>query len=112
MAKTRDSLSVVTDEISSPTFVKDLSETLLYIATNKPSGGIYHVSGLGHCSRYDFAKKILETAGIDTPIEKTTLEQFERKTKIANYSYLINTKLPPMRKWEDMVEDFIKNYGI
>jgi len=109
LAKERDFLEVVTDEISSPTYIKDLAERILYILDEQPKGGIYHASGNGACSRYDFAKEILKWAKIDTPIKPCTHEKYPRKTKISEYSYLLNTKLPPMRDWKEMVEDYISN---
>ncbi len=110
-AKEKDYLEVVTDEVSSPTYIKDLAERTIYIIKEKPEGGIYHVSGKGHCSRYDFAKEILKWAKIDTEVRPITWEKFaaNRKTQIANYSYLLNTKLPPMRDWQEMVKDYVKN---
>lgn len=106
-AQERDYLEVVTDEVSSPTYVKDLSEQIIYILKERPKSGIYHMSGEGKCSRYDFAKEILTIANIDTEIRETKQANFDRTTKIPEISYLINTKLPKMRKWEEMVKEFI-----
>ena len=108
-AKERDHLDVVTDEDSSPTYILDLAERILELVKNDYKGGIYHITGNGHCTRNEFAKEILKHAGISTPVNETTHEQFERKTKIAKIGFLVNTKLPPMRDWQLMVEDFIKN---
>ncbi|MBD3280377.1 sugar nucleotide-binding protein, partial [Candidatus Dojkabacteria bacterium] len=87
--------------------VKDLAQRLIYIAEKKPEPGIYHAAGRGAASRYDFARKILKVLGKKNRIEPTTLAEFGRTTGIAHYSVLLNTKLPVMRKWEEMVEDFL-----
>lgn len=102
-----DTLKMVTDEVSSPTYIKDLAQRLIYIIEEQPEPGIYHAAGNGAASRYDFAKKILEVLGKDTKLEKTTLSEFDRAADVPNYSVLLNTKLPPMRDWEDMVEDYL-----
>lgn len=108
LSETHDTLRIVTDEISSPTYVKDLAQRLIYIAEQKPEPGIYHASGKGAASRIDFAKVIFKYAGKDINIEPTTLAEFNRKTAIPNYSVLLNTKLPEMRNWEEMVKDFFE----
>ena len=106
-ADERDFLEVVTDEVSSPTYVRDLSEVIIWMLTHMPKGGIYHASGRGQCSRFEFAQAILQYANKTTPLHPTTLDKFPRKAKIAHKSYLQNTKLPPMREWKAMVADYI-----
>ncbi|HRP37340.1 MAG TPA: dTDP-4-dehydrorhamnose reductase [Candidatus Dojkabacteria bacterium] len=106
-AKEKEFLEVVTDEVVSPTYVKDLSEGIIYIIENEPKGGIYHYSGEGSCSRNEFAKEILRLAGINTPVKPTTLDKFNRKAKIPNVSILKNTKFPEIRGWKEMLEDFL-----
>ena len=108
-AKEKEFLEVVTDEVVSPTNVKDLSEAIAYLIQNKPKSGIYHFSGEGSCTRNEFAKEILRLTGINTPVRPTTLDKFNRKAKIPNISILLNTKFPKIRKWEEMLEDFLKN---
>jgi dTDP-4-dehydrorhamnose reductase len=109
LSKTHTSLNVVTDEISAPTYIKDLAERIIYILKNNYKGGIYHVAGNGMCSRFDFAKLIIDAIGKNTEILPSTLDKYPRKAKIANISYLINTKLPAMRSWQEMTRDYIAN---
>lgn len=108
-AKEKEFLEVVTDEIVSPTYVKDLSEGISYLIEKQPKGGIYHYSGEGSCSRNEFAKEILKLSSINTQIKPTTLNKFNRKAKIPNISILRNTKFPNIRNWQDMLADFLKN---
>lgn len=106
-AKEKEFLEVVTDEVVSPTYVKDLSEGIIYLIENEPKGGIYHFTGEGSCTRNEFAKEILRLAGINTPVKPTTLDKFNRKARIPNISILKNTKFPEIRRWEEMLEDFL-----
>lgn len=108
-AQEKEFLEVVTDEVVSPTYVKDLSQGIAHLIQNKPKSGIYHFSGEGSCTRNEFAKEILKLAGIDTPVKPTTLDKFNRKAKIPNISILLNTKFPKIRKWEEMLEDYLKS---
>lgn len=103
-----DTLKVVTDEVSSPTYVKDLAQRLIYIAEKQPEPGIYHASGQGEANRYNFARAILKEIDSKTRLLPTTHAEFGRKIKVPVYSVLLNTKLPVMRKWEEMVTEFIK----
>jgi dTDP-4-dehydrorhamnose reductase len=69
LASERDSLSVVNDQIGSPTNAIDLAEALIKIITSSfqfpaSSFGIYNFSNEGQCSWYNFAKKIFEVNNI------------------------------------------------
>jgi len=109
LAQTRDHLEVVTDEVSSPTYVKDLALAVLEILGGEYSSGIFHVSGKGACFRFDFAKEILMLKNVKIEIRPTELAKFERKARIANFSYLVNTKLPEMRSWKEMLKDYFSD---
>lgn len=71
-------LRVVCDEISSPTYAPDLAEAIgKLIRTNHY--GIYHFTNEGICSRYEFARRILELAGRGhVPVEPITSDQWPR----------------------------------
>lgn len=106
-AKEREFLEVVTDEVVCPTYVKDLSEGIIYLLEQKPKGGIYHYSGNGSCTRKEFAEEILKLSGVNTPVRPTTLDKFGRKAKIPNISILKNSKFPDIRSWREMLSDFL-----
>ena len=68
-ARTQEIMRVVDDQISSPTSARMLAEiTALILAQGRDDvygylcekGGLYHCAGSGSCSRYDWAKAILE----------------------------------------------------
>ena len=57
-------LTVVDDQIGSPTYTKDLAAAAdLLISQNQ--NGVFHVTNRGHCSWYEFAERILKEAGVD-----------------------------------------------
>lgn len=61
LAGTRDEISVVSDQIGTPTYAGDLVEVLVYILRdNSESYGVYHYSNLGSISWFDFSKSIFE----------------------------------------------------
>jgi dTDP-4-dehydrorhamnose reductase len=71
-------LRVVCDEISSPTYAPDLAQAIGALIHTKQYG-MYHFTNEGACSRYEFARRILELAGrSEIPIESITSDQWPR----------------------------------
>jgi dTDP-4-dehydrorhamnose reductase len=71
-------LRVVCDEISSPTYALDLARAM-GVLIHSEQYGIYHLTNEGACSRLEFARRILELAGLgDVPLEPITSDQWPR----------------------------------
>jgi len=71
-------LRVVCDEISSPTYAPDLAQAIGALIHTEQYG-IYHFTNEGTCSRYEFARRILELAGRgNIPVEPITSDQWPR----------------------------------
>ncbi len=69
-ARAEKCLSVVDDQIGSPTNADDLARAILKIlSTPQWFPGIYHYCNSGLCSRYDFAKAILRLSGLNDSVE-------------------------------------------
>ncbi|MDG1393423.1 MAG: dTDP-4-dehydrorhamnose reductase, partial [Flavobacteriaceae bacterium] len=63
LAETRDEISVVSDQIGTPTYAGDLADVILKIISSKNTNfGLYHYSNEGVASWYDFAKTIFEAS--------------------------------------------------
>lgn len=112
-AKEKGKLQVVNDQIGNPTNAEDLANHILKIALTDEYG-IYHCTGNGITSWYDFACRIVEYARIDCTVESVTSGKFIRKAKRPSYSCLDNMMLRStigdnMRNWEEALYDFIKN---
>ncbi len=106
LGKERGALKVVENEVGCPTYTKDLAQGIEYLIKKQPQAGIYHLSSRNSCSRFEFAKKILELQNIEAQLDPCQMKDFPRKANIANYSILKNSKLPQQRTWEEMLEDF------
>ena len=64
LSETRDQISVVSDQIGSPTYAGDLAAALTKIVLSSSTNyGVYHYSNLGTTSRYDFAVEIFKQFG-------------------------------------------------
>ena len=107
-AEERDCLELVDEEVSSPTYVLDLAKRTREIIEWKKPFGIYHITNSGGCTWYGWAKKIFELSGKSIKLAPVGAERFPRPAKRPKYSVLLNTKLPPMRKWEEALLDYLK----
>ena len=98
LASERDSLSVVNDQIGTPTNAVDLAEVLIKIITSNfqlPASnyGIYNFSNAGQCSWYDFAKKIFEVNNISLNLLAIPTSSFPTPAKRPAYSVLDKSKI-------------------
>ena len=105
-------ITVVNDQRGNPTHANDLAHHLLKLALTEEYG-IYHCTGEGECTWYDFAKKIAELSGFGDVVKPCTSEEFPTPTKRPAYSSLSNLALRctvgnEMRNWEDAIEEYIK----
>jgi len=110
-AKQDGRLRVVADEISSPTFAADLAGAVArLIATD--AYGIYHFTNEGICSRFEFAQKILELAGLaHIPIEPITLADTTRPSTPPPYTPIRNFCGAQigitLRPWQDALAEYV-----
>ena len=87
LAKEKEELSVVNDQISSPTYASDLAGVILKIIDNRDyqdkdkATEIYHHSNKGEISWYDFTKEIFKLAKIDCKVSPITTEQYPTPAK-------------------------------
>lgn len=100
LGKERESLSVVYDQIGTPTYAADLAQAIYTIIENTDvanlsdyAGGLYHFSNLGVCSWYDFTVEIHRLAGISCNVTPIRSEQYPAKTPRPHYSVLDKQKI-------------------
>lgn len=90
----REQLSVVFDQIGSPTYAGDLAATILAVLVQAEAGafvpGIYHYSNEGVCSWYDFAVKIMELG--DAPCHVLPIESKDYPAKAARPHFSVLNK--------------------
>lgn len=107
------SINVVNDQIGSPTNANDLVYHILkLILTDKY--GVYHCTGKGECSWYDFSREIMKVAKLNCDVKPCTSLQFKRKAKRPEYSVLCNDKIDlaignKMRLWTEAAKEYIEN---
>ena len=94
LASERDTISVVNDQIGTPTHAVDLARAIATIIRNpKAAYGIYHYSNEGAASWYDFARKIFEVNGVNIDVRPIPTTDFPTPAKRPAYSVLDKTKI-------------------
>jgi dTDP-4-dehydrorhamnose reductase len=116
LAEIHKELRVVTDEISNPTYAPDLAAAIAQLIQTRIYG-IYHFTNAGYCSRYDFAKEILQLSGRkDIPIHPITLADFQRASTVPPFAPLANTKGAglgiELRPWPDALKAYFEAGGV
>lgn len=115
-ARVESTLKVVNDQRGSPTYSIDLAKA---IADLSDTGifGTYHYTNSGVTTRFDFAKKIIQTIGLKTKIEPCPSGNFPNEALRPANSALDHFPIidvlgytPP--SWEDALERYINNYYI
>lgn len=108
-------LRVVEDQVGSPTYAKDLAGFLCSLV-GSPLYGLYHFTNGGACSWYEFASKIIETAGrTQVRVLPIKTEDWPTPTRRPKYSVLRHYRMELLgrdtaRPWEDAVAEFVSEW--
>ena len=113
LGKTRDHLTVVNDQIGSPTYTYDLSKLLVdMVETDKY--GRYHATNEGLCSWYDFACEIFKQAGYNhVTVSPVSASEYPAKAKRPSNSRMCKDKLTEngfekLPTWQDALGRYLK----
>jgi dTDP-4-dehydrorhamnose reductase len=111
LARERDELRVVSDQVGCPTYTVDLADAIIHLIRAEATG-IVHVVNAGRCSWYDLARRALELAGLGTPIRPITAAEFNSPTQRPAWSVLSTERYTEltgrrMRPWQDALTNFV-----
>ena len=106
-------LSIVTNEVASPTYAMDLVPALAQLV-EMGRYGIYHLVNEGYASRYHFARHILDCYGFaDYPITPIVAAQYPRPSRPPVYAALNNVIAAQigikLRPWQEAVAAFVEH---
>lgn len=109
----KEEIKVVNDQRGNPTNANDLAYHILKLALTEEYG-VYHCTGAGECSWYDFACKIMEYSNLNCKVKPCTTDEFPRPARRPSFSSLNNLMLrctvgDEMRDWEVALKDYINN---
>lgn len=113
LGKEKGEVSVVDDQIGSPTYTYDLARLLVdMIQTDRY--GRYHATNEGSCSWYEFARDIFRQAGMDevrvTPVDSSGFPAKAKRPKNSRMSKekLVENGFEKMPPWEDALGRYLK----
>lgn len=110
-SKSRDTLGIVDDQVSVPTYSYDLALYSLKLLETKKYG-LYHLSNSGVASKYDQAKYVLDSIGWKGTLNRAKSSDFILPAKRAEYSKLDSSKLEAVigekiPTWESGIDRFL-----
>jgi dTDP-4-dehydrorhamnose reductase len=121
LGKEKEQLSVIYDQIGTPTYARDLAKAILEIIQHSTFNiqhsstyvEIYNFSNEGVVSWYDFAKEIMKMAKIDCKIVPIETFQYPTPAKRPHYSLLNKAKIKDkfnieIPYWKDSLQDCLK----
>jgi dTDP-4-dehydrorhamnose reductase len=113
LAGEKSELSVVDDQIGSPTWSYELALAIKALL-DKGCGGIYHAANSGYCSWSDFAKAIFEEEGLTVTVSGMTTKELNRPANRPLYSTLDCAKLEAdtgfrPQHWREALREYLKS---
>ena len=87
LAQEQSCLSIVNDQVGSPTYAKDLAVVIAKLI-GIPCYGLYHVANLGSVSWYQFAQKIISLKNLAVTVVPITSQELGRPAQRPHYSVL------------------------
>ena len=115
-SKTRDKLSIVDDQISAPTYSKDLAEFSWKLIQTEQFG-LYHITNNGIASKYEQAKYVLEKIGWKGTLETAKTEDFNLPAKRPHFSKLSSEKVEKLLgeripDWKSGIDRYLEEMEI
>jgi dTDP-4-dehydrorhamnose reductase len=112
LAKTNKQISIVSDQIGSPTYANDLARVILKIIPKIKNNNVelFHFSNEGSCSWYEFAKEIFKMIDKDTVLIPVSSHNFKSNANRPYFSVLSSDKIKNKYKfaipiWKNALKD-------
>jgi len=112
LGKTRGCVTVIDDQIGSPTYTYDLSRLLVDMVETEKYG-LYHATNEGLCSWYEFACEIFRQAGVDVKVTPVDSNSYPARAKRPKNSRMSKDKLEAngftrLPDWQDALSRYLK----
>jgi dTDP-4-dehydrorhamnose reductase len=115
MASEGKEASIIEDQRMSPTYTRDIAYVVkAFIERDIRDFGIYHCSGEGHCSWYEFAAEIVHLCGLPLRITPIASKEYASACRRPHFSVLDNTKInriTPMPPWQSSLRHYLLEKG-
>lgn len=111
LGREKPELSVVADQVGSPTWTVPLSHAIAQLV-ERGLYGTYHVTGQGHTSWHGFTEAILAAEGLKTPVRPISTAELGRPAPRPAYSVMENMNLAlagvaPLPSWQESLEAYL-----
>ncbi len=106
-ARERGSLQSVHDEVATPTYVVDLARAVRVLIEERKPFGVYHITNAGMATWFQWASKIIEFSKMNVPVNAVSRKEIPSTAQRPRYGLLQNTKLTPLRSWEEALGEFL-----
>jgi dTDP-4-dehydrorhamnose reductase len=108
LARDREEVVVVRDQIGCPTYTRHLAAGLVRLLDGEDYG-IHHMAGGGRCSWYDFAVEIFKQTGVDCRVLSMTSDMLERPAPRPAFSVLVSEREHPvlLPDWREGLKDYL-----
>lgn len=116
LSETHDEVSVVCDQLGSPTSASELAKMIRYLEPTD-NYGLFHATCEGDTNWADFTEEIFRLAGKNTKVNHVTSEQYAQmnpaSAKRPAYSILENYMIKltsdfRMKNWKDAIAEYMK----
>lgn len=112
LGRERGDVSVVNDQVLSPTFTLDLAQKIWEVAA-ADAQGVYHVTSSGWCSWYEFARAIFELCEMQVSVHPIDTSSSGSPVRRPRFSALANARLEsegfgPMRSWKEALASYLQ----
>ena len=110
-ARNGERISVVNDQVLTPTPTTDLARQVAALVSTT-EWGLYHATSEGSCSWYEFARAIFEISGLAADLSPTTSEFYKTPALRPRYSVLENARLKArglnlMKPWREGLAEYL-----
>ena len=115
VGREKGTLRVIDDQFMSPTSTADVAGAILVALEAGIAPGVYHAVNTGQASWYEFARRIIERAGVDATVEPIPAAEYPLPARRPAYSVLANAKLAavagPIPHWTDGLDRYLHAKG-
>lgn len=119
LALAQDKIGIVSDQIGTPTYARDLAKVILKFIEKDPAKGVdvFNFSNEGVASWYDFAKAIVELSHINCHIQPIATENYPTPATRPMFSVLDKTKIKDhlgisIPHWRESLNEFVRDHFI
>jgi len=108
LGKKNKEVKIIDSEISCFTYAPDLARKTKEIIESEKQFGIYHITNSGACTWHEAGLELYQQKKLKTKIIPIDSSELKRPAKRPEISVLLNTKLNPLRSWQEALKEYLK----